>query len=103
MEIVKDISGDTTTLAVAGKLNAVTADEFDAAVNLVIGKTKNLVLDFEKVSYLSSAGLRVLVSAQKKLKAAVGTLTLCNVCVEVMEVFEVTGLDDIFDIRQGGN
>jgi anti-sigma B factor antagonist len=103
MEIVKAISDDTATLTIAGKLNAATAEEFDAAVNLAIGETKNLVLDFKEVSYLSSAGLRVLVSAQKKLKAAAGTFALCNVCEEVMEVLEVTGLDDVFEIRQGKN
>ena len=99
MEILKTVSGDSITLAIAGKLSAATADECGAAVDLALGETKNLVLDFKELSYLASAGLRVLVSAQKKLKAAGGALCLLNVREEVMEVFEVTGLDDVFDIR----
>jgi anti-sigma B factor antagonist len=99
MEIVKTVSGDSITLAIAGKLSAATADECGVAVEIALGETKNLVLDFKELSYLASAGLRVLVSAQKKLKAAGGTLGLINVCEEVMEVFEVTGLDDVFDIH----
>jgi anti-sigma B factor antagonist len=99
MEIVKTISADVVTLAVTGKLSAATADEFSAAVDLALGETQNIVLDFKELNYLASAGIRVLVSAQKKLKASGGTLCLFHVCEEVMEVFEVTGLDDVFDIR----
>jgi anti-anti-sigma factor len=99
MEIIKSVSGDSITLAVAGKLSAATAEECGAAVELAIGETKNLLLDFKELSYLASAGLRILVSAQKKLKATGGSLSLLNVSKEVMEVFEITGLDDVFDIR----
>ncbi|MDR2053633.1 MAG: STAS domain-containing protein [Treponema sp.] len=99
MEIVKTISADTATLAVAGKLSAATADEFGAAVDIALGEAKNIVLDFKELSYLASAGLRVLLSTQKKLKASGGTLCLLHVCEEVMEVFEITGLNDVLDIR----
>jgi anti-sigma B factor antagonist len=99
VEITKTISADTATLVITGKLSAATADEFSAAVDLALGEAKNLVLDFKEINYLASAGLRVLVSAQKKLKASGGTLCLLHVCKEVMEVFEITGLDDVFDIR----
>jgi anti-sigma B factor antagonist len=99
MEIIKTVSGDSITLTITGKLSAATADECGVAVDLALGETKNLVLDFKDLNYLASAGLRVLVSAQKKLKAAGGALCLINVREEVMEVFEVTGLDDVFDIR----
>ncbi|MDR2783393.1 MAG: STAS domain-containing protein [Treponema sp.] len=99
MEIVKTVSSDSITLAITGKLSAATADECGVAVDLVLGETKNLILDLKELSYLASAGLRVLVSAQKKLNAAGGALSLLNVCEEVMEVFEITGLDDVFDIH----
>jgi anti-sigma B factor antagonist len=99
VEIVKTASGDTIALAVVGKLNAATADELEAAVSLVLGETKTLTLDFKDLTYIASAGLRVLVSAQKKLKATGGTLDIINVRQEVMEVFEVTGLDDMLGAR----
>jgi anti-sigma B factor antagonist len=98
MEIAKTISADTATLAVTGKLSAATAEELGAAVDLALGEARNLVLDFKELNYLASAGLRVLVSAQKKLKASGGSLRILHVCEEVMEVFEITGLDDVFDI-----
>jgi anti-sigma B factor antagonist len=99
MEITKTASEDSITLAVSGKLSAATASECEAAVDLALGETKNLLLDFKELSYLASAGLRVLISAQKKLKAVGGSLALLNLREEVMEVFEVTGLDDVLDIR----
>jgi anti-sigma B factor antagonist len=99
MEITKTVSGDSITLAIAGKLSAATADECGAAVDLALEETKKLLLDFKELSYLASAGLRVLVSTQKKMKATGGSLSLLNLREEVMEVFEVTGLDDVFDIR----
>ncbi|MDR1468072.1 MAG: STAS domain-containing protein [Spirochaetaceae bacterium] len=99
MEIVKAASGDTITLAVIGKLNAATADELGSAVDLALGETKSLVLDFKGLTYIASTGLRILVSAQKKLKASGGTLRITHVGEEVMEVFEITGMNDIFDIQ----
>jgi anti-sigma B factor antagonist len=99
MEISKTVSGDSITLGIAGKLSAATADECGAAVDFALGETNNLILDLKELTYLASAGLRVLVSAQKRLNAGSGSLSLINVREEVMEVFEVTGLDDVFDIR----
>ncbi|MDR2617987.1 MAG: STAS domain-containing protein [Treponema sp.] len=101
MEIVKTLSEGKTVLSVNGMLSAATTQEFSAAVDEALGESNALVLDFKDLSYLASAGLRVLVGAQKKLNASGGSLSLLNVRKEVMEVFEVTGLDDIFDIKQG--
>jgi anti-sigma B factor antagonist len=100
METVKSLSDGKIILSVNGKLSAAAAPEFDAAVEDALGESDTLVLDFKEVSYLASAGLRVLVSAQKKLSARGGALSLVNVRNEVMDVFEVTGLDEILDIRQ---
>jgi anti-sigma B factor antagonist len=99
MEIVKTESEGSITLAITGKLSAATAEEFGAAVEEAIGRSKKLVLDFQGVSYLASAGLRVLVSTQKKLTAFSGALSIINVGDDVREVFEVTGLDDVFDLQ----
>ena len=67
-------------------------------VNEDIGDTQNLVLDFKGVEYISSAGLRVLLSAQKKMQK-IGTMKVTGVCEEVMEVFEMTGFADILVIE----
>jgi anti-anti-sigma factor len=99
MDIVKTRSEDKTVLAVNGKLSVTTADEFNAAVEEAQGESQAVVLDFKDLSYMASAGLRVLVAAQKRAKAAGGTLTLINVVKDVMEVLEVTGLDEALDIR----
>jgi anti-anti-sigma factor len=99
MDIVKTRSEDKTVLAINGKLSVTTADEFNAAVEEAQGESQAVVLDFKELSYMASAGLRVLVAAQKRAKAAGGTLTLINVVKDVMEVLEVTGLDEVLDIR----
>ncbi|MDR3337594.1 MAG: STAS domain-containing protein [Treponema sp.] len=98
MEIVKTREGDAITLSINGKLSAGTAEEFGAALNAATAETDKIILDFQGVSYLASAGLRVLVFAQKQLVSRSGSLSLINVNENVREVFEVTGLDDIFDI-----
>jgi anti-sigma B factor antagonist len=99
MEISKSLLEDTITLSIKGKLSAATAPEFNAAVEEALGESQALVLDFKGVDYMASAGLRVLVAAQKRLRASGGSMTLLNVGKEVMEVLEVTGLDEVFDIR----
>jgi anti-anti-sigma factor len=96
MEITRKQADGKLVLAVSGKLSAGTAEEFGAAVDAAINDCPALVLDFGRLDYLASAGIRVLIAAQKKLKASGGTLVLCNVNESVKEVFQVTGLDDIF-------
>jgi anti-sigma B factor antagonist len=99
MEIVKTLSEGAIVLSLNGKLSAATAGEFSAAVEEALGESSTLVLDFKEVSYLASAALRVLVTAQKRLNASGGSMTLLKVRKEVMEVLEVTGLDEVFAIR----
>ncbi|MDR2402612.1 MAG: STAS domain-containing protein [Spirochaetaceae bacterium] len=99
MEIVKSLSDGSIILSPNGKLSAATAGAFNAAVEEALGEALALVLDLKNVDYMASAGLRVLVGAQKKLCASGGSLALINVGKEVMEVLEVTGLDDVLDIR----
>ena len=87
-----------TIIEIAGRLDTITAPALDKTINEDIGETKNLVLDIEAVEYISSAGLRVLLSAQKKM-AKIGSMKVINVCEEVMEVFEMTGFADILVIE----
>lgn len=91
-------SADETVLEVTGRLDTITAPALDKTINENLDEIRNLILDFKSLEYISSAGLRVLLSAQKKLQS-VGTMKLKNVCETVMEVFEITGFADILTIE----
>ena len=87
-----------TVIEIVGRLDTITAPALDKTINEDIGDTKELVLDVKGMEYISSAGLRVLLGAQKKMQK-IGTMQVINVCEEVMEVFEMTGFADILDIK----
>ena len=87
-----------TIIEIVGRLDTVTAPALDKTINEDIGDTKNLVLDVKGMEYISSAGLRVLLSAQKKMQK-IGSMKVVHVCDEVMEVFEMTGFADILVIE----
>ena len=86
-----------TVIEIAGRLDTVTAPALDKTINEDIGDTKNLVLDVKGMEYISSAGLRVLLGAQKKMQK-IGSVKVIHVCDAVMEVFEMTGFADILVI-----
>jgi anti-sigma B factor antagonist len=90
-------SAEQTIIEIVGRLDTITAPALDKTINEDIGDTKNLVLDLKGLEYISSAGLRVLLSAQKKMQK-IGSMTVTNVCAEVMEVLEMTGFADILVI-----
>ena len=87
-----------TVIEIVGRLDTITAPALDKTINEDIGDTKNLVLDVNGMEYISSAGLRVLLSAQKKMQK-IGSMKVTGVCAEVMEVFEMTGFADILVIE----
>ena len=87
-----------TIIEAAGRLDTTTAPALDKTINEDIEGTENLVLDLKGIEYISSAGLRVLLSAQKKMQS-LGSMKVKNVCEEVMEVFEMTGFADILVIE----
>lgn len=89
---------EATVIEVAGRLDTITAPMLDKTINEDIPGVKNLILDIKDVAYVSSAGLRVLLSAQKKMQK-VGSMKVRNVCADVMEVFEMTGFADILVIE----
>ena len=91
-------NAEETIIELAGRLNTTTAPALDKTINNDIEGTKNLVLDFKSLEYISSAGLRVLLGAQKKMQK-IGSMKVRNVCEEVMEVFEMTGFADILVIE----
>ena len=96
IEIKKN--ADATIIEIVGRLDTITAPALDKTINEDIGDAKNLVLDLKGMEYISSAGLRVLLGAQKKMQK-IGSMKLVNVCSEVMEVFEMTGFADILVIE----
>jgi anti-sigma B factor antagonist len=87
-----------TTIEIVGRLDTITAPALDKTINEDIGDTCNLVLDVKGMEYISSAGLRVLLAAQKKMQK-IGSMKVTGVCEEVMEVFEMTGFADILVIE----
>ena len=87
-----------TIIEVAGRLDTTAAPMLDKTINEDIEGTKELVLDLKGIEYISSAGLRVLLGAQKKMQK-IGSMKVRNVCPEVMEVFEMTGFADILVIE----
>ena len=97
MTITKHTDGDTTIIAVEGRLNTMAADEFGNEVNNIIGSAQNLVFDFEKLDYISSTGLRVLLFAQKEMNKR-GAMKIINVNEAVYEVMHQTGFTAISEI-----
>ena len=91
-------NAEETIIELAGRLDTITAPSLDKAISNNIEGVKSLVLDFKNLEYISSAGLRVLLSAQKKMQK-VGAMKVINVCEEVIEVFEMTGFADILTIE----
>ena len=89
---------EQTIIEIAGRLDTNTAPTLEKAINENIADTKNLVLDFKDIEYISSAGLRVLLGAQKKMQQ-IGSMKLINVGEAVMEVLEMTGFADILVIE----
>ena len=98
MTINKTMNGKDLTIALEGRLDTMTAPELEAELNKTLGGVDSLVFDFAKLNYISSAGLRVLLSAHKALSAK-GGMKLRNVNEVVQDVFDVTGFSDILDIE----
>ena len=90
-------NAEETLIELVGRLDTTTAPALDKTINDDLGDTKHLVLDLKGLEYISSAGLRVLLGAQKKFQK-IGSMKLTNVREEVMEVFEMTGFADILTI-----
>ena len=85
-------------LEIAGRLDTTTAPVLDKTIGENMNGIKNLVLDIKALEYISSAGLRVILGAQKKMQK-IGSMKVRNVCEAVMEVFEITGFADILVIE----
>lgn len=97
MTMKKTLEGTKLTLALEGRLDTTTAPELDAELNASLNNVAELTLDLTDLVYLSSAGLRSILSAQKRMNRQ-GSMSVRNVCPAIMEVFEMTGFVDILTI-----
>ena len=98
MTIEKNLSGTELTIAITGRLDTTTAPQLEAEFKQSITGVEKLVLDFASLEYLSSAGLRVLLAAQKVMNKQ-GEMIIKNVNETINEIFEVTGFIDILTIE----
>lgn len=98
MNIIKTTEGKTLNIALEGRLDTTTAPQLEAELKQSIADNSELILDFVKLEYLSSAGLRVLLAAQKVMNKQ-GKMVIRNVNDVISEVFEVTGFADILTIE----
>ncbi len=96
MEMKKNAA--ETVIRIVGRLDTITAPNLDKIINEELGDTKNLVMDMKGLEYISSAGLRVLLGAQKKMQK-IGSMKVTGVCEAVMDVLEMTGFADILVIE----
>jgi anti-anti-sigma factor len=98
MNINKTQENGKLTLALDGKLDTNTSPQFQHVLILAFDDVKEIMLDFKRLAYISSAGLRVLLLGQKTAKAKNAFMTLRNVSEEIMEVFDMTGFSDMLTI-----
>lgn len=98
MTIDKTLNGADLTIAITGRLDTTTAPQLEAELKAALAGVKTLVLDFAGLQYLSSAGLRVLLSTQKMMNKQ-GEMIVRNVNETIAEIFDVTGFSDILTIE----
>lgn len=98
MTINKTLNGEALTIALEGRLDTTTAPTLDDELKTALNGVSALTFDLEKLEYISSAGLRVLLSAQKVMNKQ-GNMVVKNVSEEINEIFEVTGFVDILNIE----
>ncbi len=99
MNILKKQDGATLSIALEGRLDTSTSPQLENELRTALDGITELYFDLDKLDYISSAGLRVLLSAQKTMNNQ-GEMVIRNVKPEIMEIFEVTGFVDILTIRE---
>ena len=98
MNIIQNRQDTALVVALEGRLDTTTAPELAAALTEALDGVESLTMDFEKLEYISSAGLRVLLSAQKRMMKQ-GEMKVIHVNETIMEIFEVTGFSDILSVE----
>lgn len=100
MDIIKERDGSNLTVKLVGRLDAVTAMQFDKDMSASIGGVSTLTIDLAKLEYIASAGLRILLKTQKKMDRQ-GSMSIKNVQPGVREVLDMTGFSDMLTIEDG--
>lgn len=101
MKINKIKNGSSLTMAIEGRLDTITSSDLSKEITSSIDGVTELILDIENLEYISSSGLRVLLSTQKSMNSNNGKMIVKNVPEIVMEVFDITGFVDILNIEWG--
>lgn len=96
MDIIKKSEGGKLTYTVKGNLDTVTSPDLQKELDAQDPSVREIVFDFSALDYISSAGLRVMLTANKRMMASGGTMTIANTRPAVREVFDMTGFSDIF-------
>jgi len=99
MEIKKETLENEMTIRLKGRLETSTAPELEEVVENELDTVSTVIIDMENVEYVSSAGLRVLLGAEKKMKTKDGKMIVRNVTLAVMDVFKITGFDKILTLQ----
>ena len=99
MNLIKKAAGDALTIALEGRLDTTTSPQLDNEVDVSLEGVKDLTLDFSELAYISSAGLRVLLRAQRKMNGCQGAMRVTGVNDSIMEIFEITGFSEILTIE----
>ncbi len=98
MEIETSRNENTTTVKLIGRLDTMTSSQLEDALDDIVTDTTDLIFDMESLEYISSAGLRIILSAQKLLSRNGGSVSIINCQPDVKEVFTITGFSDILSI-----
>lgn len=98
MQIIKSLNNKELTIKLVGELNSITAPDLEAVIKNDLNGVKSLIFDFEELDYLSSAGLRVMLVAQKIMNGQ-GQMVLRHVNASVLDIFNITGFSNILNIE----
>ncbi len=99
MNIIKNYNGNELTLSIEGRVDTITSQDLDKEIEDELGNFNSLIMDFTDLEYISSAGLRVLIATQKKLKSEDIPFVIKNVNDSVGEIFRMSGFDKILKIE----
>lgn len=99
MDLKVELNGKSLLLVLDGRLDTNSSPEFEATINKYLDVIDDLTLDFKDLEYISSAGLRVLLGAQRQMDLH-GKMTVINVSEDIIEVFDMTGFSDIINIGE---
>lgn len=99
LKITKNINGNICTVLLEGKVDMTTSMQLEEELSPLVGTVDEIILDLSKLIYISSAGLRVFIATQKRMKGT-GRLVIKNVQTSVMEIFAVTGMEQVLTIEK---